>query len=80
MQWTARKTGLLLLTLASVLVAVVVGEEFFHKRNREDNVHYRAMEDKNVVTSIEKAEVRDIIEVFMIIKLYSQTKRVFLNI
>lgn len=46
--------GLLIL----ILIPLVIAEEFFHMRNRQDNVLYRTMEDRNVVTSIEKAEVR----------------------
>lgn len=45
--------GLLIL----ILIPLVVCEEFFHMRNRQDNVHYRTMEDRNIVTSTEKAEV-----------------------
>ena len=46
--------GLLIL----ILIPIVISEEFFHLRNRQDNVLYRTMEDRNIVTSIEKAEVR----------------------
>ncbi|CAL1268580.1 unnamed protein product [Larinioides sclopetarius] len=55
MQWTVWRTGLLLIVFVS-LITFAISEEFFHSRNREDNVHYRAMEDKNIVTSTEKAE------------------------
>ncbi|GFU45318.1 matrix metalloproteinase-21 [Nephila pilipes] len=55
MQWTALKTEFLLIIFV-YLVSFAICEEFFHSRNREDNVHYRTMEDRNIVTSTEKAE------------------------
>ncbi|KAF8767567.1 hypothetical protein HNY73_020505 [Argiope bruennichi] len=57
MQWTDWRTGLLLIVFVS-LITFAVSEEFFHSRNREDNVQYRTMEDKNIVTSTEKAETK----------------------
>ncbi|XP_035208938.1 matrix metalloproteinase-21-like [Stegodyphus dumicola] len=52
MQKSFLETGLLLFAL----LTWVVCEEFFHMRNRQDNIQYRTMEDKNIVTSTEKAE------------------------
>ncbi|GIY93098.1 hypothetical protein CEXT_359521 [Caerostris extrusa] len=55
MQWTVLRTRLIWIVFVS-LITFALGEEFFHSRNREDNVNYRTMEDKNIVTSTEKAE------------------------
>ncbi|GIY90400.1 matrix metalloproteinase-21 [Caerostris darwini] len=55
MQWTVLRTRLIWIVFVS-LITFAIGEEFFHSRSREDNVNYRTMEDKNIVTSTEKAE------------------------
>ncbi|XP_054706403.1 matrix metalloproteinase-21-like [Uloborus diversus] len=54
MQWKSSVSAALFVTFT--LVPFVVPEEFFHMRNRQDNMKYRSMEDKNIVTSTEKAE------------------------